>query len=253
MRSATDIERGTSGVAVGQHRLVRHLDLFSGIGGFALAAEWAGWETIGFSEVEDYAKRVLERRWPNVPNHGDVRKMRGVECDILTGGFPCQPYSVAGKQRGDKDERDLWPEMLRIIRESKPAWIIGENSPNIRTLALDKIIAELETEGFACRTFDLPACGVGAWHKRSRYWIVAHSIRNDNGRADSPRWWSGEQTEVKELGVGENGYWNSEPAVARMVHGIPNQSHRLRGLGNAIVPQVAYELMRAISLANSKR
>ena len=243
----TDVAAGSGSV----HRLVRHLDLFSGIGGFALAAQWCGWETIGFSEIEPYAIRTLQRNWPNVPNLGDIRELQGIDCDIITGGFPCQPYSVAGKQRGANDERDLWPEMLRVIKESRPAWVLGENSPNIRTLALDKIISQLAEIGFACRTYDIPACGVGAWHKRSRYWIVAHNECNDNGRTDRPRWWRGEPQEIAELGIGEDGYWHREPSVGRMVYGIPNQSHRLRGLGNAIVPQVAYELMRAICLANA--
>lgn len=229
--------------------LVRHLDLFSGIGGFALAAKWAGWETIGFSEVNDEANEILARQWPDVPNLGDIRKMQGVPCDILTGGFPCQPYSVAGKKLGEDDPRDLWPQMLRIIKESRPTWIIGENSPNIRSMVLDKIIDQLENEGFSCRTFDIPACGLNAWHKRSRYWIVAYSERNDNRRTNRFGRGDWEQAQAKGLGVGENGDWDSEPRVARMVYGLPGQSHRLRALGNAIVPQVAFELMKGINSA----
>ena len=247
---SSDLANDSFAVAIGQQRLVRHLDLFSGIGGFALAAKWCGWKTIGFSEIEPYAIRTLQSNWPTVRNHGDICKMRGVECDIITGGFPCQPYSVAGKKLGSSDPRNLWPQMLRVIRESRPAWVIGENSPNIRTMALDKIISDLEAEGFSCQTFDIPACGVGAWHKRSRYWVVAYCERNDNRGGDCPRWRVWKQEEITEMGAGENGYGDSEPAVARMVHGVPNQSHRLRGLGNAIFPQVAYEIMRGISLTN---
>jgi len=198
---SSDLANDSFAVAIGQQRLVRHLDLFSGIGGFALAAKWCGWKTIGFSEIEPYAIRTLQSNWPTVRNHGDICKMRGVECDIITGGFPCQPYSVAGKKLGSSDPRNLWPQMLRVIRESRPAWVIGENSPNIRTMALDKIISDLEAEGFSCQTFDIPACGVGAWHKRSRYWVVAYCERNDNRGATVLGGGSGNKKKLQRWGL----------------------------------------------------
>ncbi len=150
-----------------------HLDLFSGIGGFALAASWAGWTTIGFAETDDYASKVLKRHWPNVPNFGDVRNIRNVRADLITGGFPCQPYSVTGKRTGNADHRALWPEMLRVIRESKPSWVLGENVSGIVSMELDKICADLEAEGYEVQPLLIPACAADAPQERMRCWILA--------------------------------------------------------------------------------
>jgi len=175
-----------------------HLDLFSGIGGFALAARWNGYRTVGFCDNEPYAQAVLKKHWPEVPCHKDIREVRGelyAGVTLLTGGFPCQPFSVAGKQRGKDDNRYLWPEMLRVIQEAKPAWIIGENVAGIVNLALDRIHADLEAQDYEVESFIIPACAVNAPHKRDRVWIVANSKRkrleghpwNDDSRRERER------------------------------------------------------------------
>jgi len=153
-----------------------HLDLFSGIGGFALAARWNGYRTVGFCDNEPYAQAVLKKHWPDVPCHKDIREVRGelyAGVTLLTGGFPCQPFSVAGKQRGKDDNRYLWPEMLRVIQEAKPTWIIGENVAGIVNLALDQVCSDLEACGYEVEPIIIPACGVDAPHRRNRVWIVA--------------------------------------------------------------------------------
>lgn len=289
------------------HRIVRghcptHLDLFSGIGGFALAAQWTGWQTIAFSEIEPYACKVLKRHWPDVPNLGDIRNVRGVRADLVTGGFPCQPYSLAGKRRGASDDRALWPEMLRVIDEARPAWVLGENVPGIINLELDRVLDDLERIGYAAWPLGIPACAVDARHRRERVWIVAYSERaerrpGDEGsrcareRRDDERQAAGrfgkcgevladasgtrlaqrqeqsarEERETVERsgntmgdaarklphGSGKRQFanpsrWLTEPGMGRVAHGIPDRAHRLRGLGNAIVPQVAAPILAAM-------
>ena len=165
-------------------RELTHLSLFSGIGGLDLAAEWAGFRTVGQCEWADYPRAVLEKHWPDVYKWRDIRTLTkesfyehtGLRTvDVVSGGFPCQPFSVAGKQRGKDDDRYLWPEMLRVIRELQPTWIIGENVPGIINLALDQVLADLEAEGYEVQCFLVPACGVDAPHKRYRVVIVAYS------------------------------------------------------------------------------
>lgn len=180
-----------------------HLDLFSGIGGFSLAFESAGFETIGFSEVDPYASAVLKKHWPNVINYGDVRTIPTESLvgrvDVITGGFPCQPFSVAGKRRGKDDHRHLWPAMLRVIDAIRPAWVCGENVPGIIGMALESVLSDLEASGYQCATFIVPACAVGAPHIRDRVWIVAHT----NGeRPQSRGHRSGEQAQQSEAGNG---------------------------------------------------
>ena len=161
-----------------------HLSLFSGIGGLDLAAEWAGIQTVGQCEWAEYPAKVLEKHWPNVPRWKDIRTLTGDSfyertgrrtVDIISGGFPCQPFSVAGKQRGKEDDRYLWPEMVRVIKELRPTWVVGENVAGIVRMALTDILSELEACGYRTRTFLIPACAVGARHRRYRVAIVAHS------------------------------------------------------------------------------
>ena len=162
-----------------------HLSLFSGIGGLDLAAEWAGFRTVGQCEWADYPRAVLEKHWPGLPRWRDIRTLTkesfyeqtGLhKVDVISGGFPCQPFSVAGKRRGKKDDRYLWPEFIRVVHELQPPWVIGENVPGIINLALDTVLADLEAEGYEVQCFLVPACGVDAPHKRYRILIVAYSI-----------------------------------------------------------------------------
>ena len=165
--------------------MLTHLSLFSGIGGLDLAAEWAGFKTVGQCEWADYPTKILEKHWPSVPRWRDIRTLTkesfyeqtGLRTvDVVSGGFPCQPFSVAGKHGGKDDDRYLWPEMLRVIREICPLWVIGENVPGIVNLALDTVLADLEGEGYEAQPFIVPACGVDAPHKRDRVCILAHAI-----------------------------------------------------------------------------
>ena len=257
-----------------------HLDLFSGIGGFALAANAAGYQTIGFSEINPYACKILKRHWPDVPNYGDIRNVRGIRCELLTGGFPCQPYSLAGKRRGASDDRALWPEMLRVIGESKPRWVLGENVPGIINVELDRVLADLESLGYSAWPLVIPACAADAGHRRDRVWIVANAacdagellngerqtIRDEPAINGSPRTTAnaemrgrnerhphggrnGEGTTAPEERSRPADYhrWPAEPGMGRVAHGIPNWSHRIQGLGNAIVPQVAETLIRMMA------
>ena len=153
-----------------------HLDLFSGIGGFALAAGWAGYRTVGFCEVEDYPRRILSKRFSGVPIHGDIRELDGAAyrgVTLITGGYPCQPFSQAGKRKGAADDRHLWPEMLRVVKQARPAWVLAENVAGHITMGLDEVLADLEGEGYAARAVVVPACAVDAPHRRDRVWIVA--------------------------------------------------------------------------------
>ena len=369
-----------------------HLDLFSGIGGFAIAAQACGYTTIGFCEREPYAQQILKERFGAVladagsgrqserehllPDgrkskgrdlnrchpprlHPDIFTLNGADyagVDLLTGGFPCQPFSVAGKRIGKADDRAIWPEMLRVIREAKPTWIIGENVSGIVTMELDNILSDLEGIGYAAWPLVIPACAVDARHRRDRVWIIARRNVEDsagersrgesgnalhegrgaseaggtgipqatgrqNGSAIGDDWTTGqdvayaaskqnnrergdsergrdavgrheqaarrrngqadndgtggqgedvayadelhgnERGEYRQLGgrqIPESGisscceweselHWFAESGMGRVAHGIPDRAHRLRGLGNSIVPQVAEEIIRAIA------
>ena len=236
-----------------------HLDLFSGIGGFALAARWNGYRTVGFCDNEPYAQAVLKKHWPEVPCHKDIREVRGdlyAGVTLLTGGFPCQPFSVAGKQRGKDDNRYLWPEMLRVIREARPAWIIGENVAGIVNLALDTVCADLEAEGYEVEPIIIPACAVDAPHRRDRVWVIARNVANAKGEQSSSNNHRGkqrktcqtEQSQFRRSDCWElqRSNWTTEPGVGRVANGVSNRTHRLKGLGNAIVPQVAYQIIKGI-------
>ena len=170
-----------------------HGSLFSGIGGFDLAAEWMGWTNLFNCEWEEFPRKVLKHHFPNAKQYGDIREFTATDyagrIDILTGGFPCQPYSTAGKRKGKEDERHLWPEMLRVIRECSPRWIVGENVRGLVNwnggLVFEEVCADLETCGYSVQPFVLPACAVNAPHRRDRVWFVAHA--NDNGTQRTPR------------------------------------------------------------------
>jgi DNA (cytosine-5)-methyltransferase 1 len=158
--------------------------LFAGIGGFDLGLERAGMECAWQVEIDDFCNRVLEKHWPDVRRHRDVRevgKHNLKPVDLICGGFPCQPFSVAGKRAGKEDDRHLWPEMFRIIQELKPHWVIGENVGGFINMGLDESISDLEGEGYEVQAFVIPACAVNAPHRRDRVWIVANSISRGCG------------------------------------------------------------------------
>ena len=295
-----------------------HIDLFSGIGGFALAANAAGFRTSVFCEQDDYCTKVLRRHWPTVPIIPDIRDFDGSKwrgAGLLTGGFPCQPFSQAGERRGEEDDRHLWPEMFRVIKEARPDFVLAENVAGLINMALDDVLSQLEGEGYTTGTVVLPACSLNAPHRRDRVWILAHSdpdsighMEREHGKhpaeggihaqcgtlglcedvADSesvrregrreadgrtgkapgcggaedvahanrfrlqgerpdsdPKGRQGQDERPAGLCSGKT-QWDIEPNVGRVAHGIPHRTHRLKALGNAIVPQVAYEILKHI-------
>jgi DNA (cytosine-5)-methyltransferase 1 len=284
---------------------MRVLDLFSGIGGFSIGLESVGMETVAFCEQNAFCQKILAQHWPTLPIHSDITELSGYEyrgsVELVCGGFPCQPFSVAGKQLGAEDDRALWPEMLRVIREVAPRWVIGENVSGIIPMELDKVLSDLEGEGYTCWTFVLPACAVDAHHRRDRVWVIAHTnseIKPDGSvdaetsrklvahtdtrqrgsknkeictRRDAP-FFGGEDVsntngsglqrreEAGNLGgIGPRrdkqsercfdnagAVWLPEPNVGRVANGIPNRSHRLKALGNAVVPPLVAEIGRLV-------
>ena len=345
------------------------LDLFSGIGGFTLGLDSTNFfETVKFVEKDKYCQKVLQKNFPNIPIEEDIKNVKGKEgeADVICGGFPCQPFSVAGKQKGTSDDRHLWPEMFRLIREIKPQFVIGENVKNIINIqdgvVFETVCTDLESEGYEVQPFNIPAAGVGAPHRRERVWIVAYAeryneiqqiqksdgtqdqVQSKRGQENSASWISSRansirqtnnryetnvanthssnqrtgkkskqqegntsrecfsnssehvsNTESIESHVGEHGkhqeersrqgeirgenshdantyskrlerfraehelrnsekekqtsgnsWWSVEPNVGRVANGVPGRVHRLKGLGNAIVPQIAKEIGLAI-------
>jgi DNA (cytosine-5)-methyltransferase 1 len=271
------------------------LDLFSGLGGFSLGLERTGYfETIAFCDNDKYSKLIIDKHWKGAKIYNDVREINkeqfkkdGIEFpEIITGGFPCQPFSVAGKKQGTNDDRHLWPEMFRIIQEFTPRWIIGENVKNITNIqdgmVFETVCTDLEGEGYEVRAFNIPAAGVGAPHRRERIWIVAHSksIESDVGRGrqhqeererqlqirgknsddantDSERL-QGHRSEYElrnseeEEQTSGNSWWSVEPNVGRVANGVSGRVYRLKGLGNSIVPKIAEEIGKAIVEAENE-
>ena len=182
-----------------------HGSLFSGIGGFDLAAQWMGWENVFHCEWNEFGQKVLHHYWPKAIQYNDITKTdftihRG-KIDILTGGFPCQPYSSAGKRKGKEDERHLWPQMLRAIREIQPRWVVGENVLGLVNwsggLVFHEVQADLEAAGYEVWPYVLPAVSVNAPHRRDRVWFVAHFTNSDNKskqqKSGNRRWESSKQ------------------------------------------------------------
>lgn len=316
---------------------MRLLDLFSGIGGFSLAAQWV-WgdelEIVAFCEIDKFCQKVLRKHWPNVPIIEDVRDVtleytrllgqkkyeeqttgieqpskamafstsgesweqtkskgredscrRSKEIDLLTGGFPCQPFSVAGKRKGKEDNRFLWPEIFRVIQEIRPRWVVAENVAGIVRMALDDCLSDLESEDYSCQAIIIPACAVNAPHRRDRVWIVGNSngsgllkrlseseslgcrmeakikrggqdVADSNGEGLQGRmqcvgsqseWftWKGDKPNPQ--------IWESDTGIRRVAHGVPSRVDRLKSLGNAIVPQVVYEIFRVIKIIEEDR
>ena len=303
---------------------MRHLDLFSGIGGFALGLEATQQiKTVAFCEIDKYCTKVLNKNWPEVPVYNDIKELThdklkadGIDnIDIITGGYPCQPFSVAGNKKGVEDPRHLWPEYFRLIKECRPTWVIGENVAGHIKLGLDAVQEDLESEGYSFRTFSISASSIGAPHQRERVWTVAYSERNgllatekresieetirqqpqgENNtfnikRAGSipvstsdvedtrRRSWREQFTRNKEsVGRGtsekterstnsntttgssegtttmangnknKNNWWHTEPNVGRVADGVSDRTHRLKSLGNAVVPQIPYYIAKSI-------
>ena len=340
--------------------MYQHLDLFSGIGGFSLGLEATGeFETVAFCDYDPFCQKVLRKHWENVPIYGDIKeltyeklKANGINnIDIITGGYPCQPFSVAGNKKGEQDPRHLWPEYFRLVQECRPTWVIGENVGGHIKLGLDTVLSDLESEGYSARTFSISASSIGANHKRERVWIVANSndrlskqsneeVRTggntfDNGNSDmansnierlegSNRSLSSEHERdkrrdshehsdekimanssserlerhrreyelredseegkvsrssedvanserIRQQGPGkpigssntetnsngktswfnhgserEEGWWDLEPNVGRVAHGIPNRVDRLKSLGNSLIPHIPYYIGQSI-------
>jgi DNA (cytosine-5)-methyltransferase 1 len=322
--------------------ILRHLT-----GGIDIAAEWAGFTTVGQCDLEtietktgklvpNYAFKVLEKRFPNVPRFTDVKKLNARSfyeqtglrtVDVLSGGYPCQPFSLAGKRGGEGDNRLLWTEMFRIIQELRPTWVLGENVVGHISLGLDATLSDLESIGYAARTFIIPACAVEAPHERSRVFIVAYDTSRGAWRGERgeergvPQGQNAERARVREnvphsdserqqqpqrdkqesgrrigdvcqkervlfnaasvgrttggmervfgepqqalgetparqsigasceYGLSDGGqWWATEPDLGRVANGISNRVDRLKCLGNAVVPQQAYPILKAIAL-----
>tara|TARA_R110002167_G_scaffold13756_6_gene56609 strand:+ start:510 stop:1478 length:969 start_codon:yes stop_codon:yes gene_type:complete len=306
---------------------LKHIDLFSGIGGFSLAFDSTQKiETVAFCEIEEYPQKVLKKNFPGVPIYNDITelvknestrpiwgqgKWQDLECDILTGGYPCQPFSQAGQRKGEEDDRHLWPFMLEIIKQKRPKFIVAENVAGHITLGLDNVLFDLESEGYSARAVVLPSSSVNAHHRRDRVWVIGKDIpdSNDTGDRTSQRRidthreeivqrreeqsqfeLSGHSTDVadtdssrSQVGLSEERYgkkgntkvfdngsdrsegWSEshigqfesylggrsdgvsawvdgswERGIDRVTTNPKNRANRLKALGNAIVPQVAY-------------
>ncbi len=269
--------------------------LFSGIGGFDLGLERAGFEISWQVEIDEYCRQVLKKHWPAVPCHYDIRSIDWEfiqPVDLICGGFPCQPVSCAGKRRGADDERYLWPEVVRCLSVLRPTWFLGENVPGLLHLGIEQVCADLEALGYQVAVLGIPACAVDAPHLRQRVWIVAHArcqqryqiwaepstpqpqadiydqrccenvadanTERRHGRAREQRERRGRQLENVSR-------WLAEPAMGELVNGVSGRlvrfggrvvqsaAHRkekLKGLGNAIVPQIAEALGRMIKEAS---
>jgi len=231
-----------------------HVDLFSGIGGFALACRWLKLKTICFCERDPFCKKVLKKHWPSVPVVSDIHEFDGTrysDVTLVTGGPPCQPVSIAGERRGEADNRWLWKEMYRVITEVRPRFVLFENVAGIRNMGLDEVLSDLETSGYSTGTAIIPACAISAQHRRDRCWVLADSIseRQSGSRTlgDASNTAPHEKGEAVKLGNGSIGQvWSVEPELGRVAYGIPNRMERLTALGNAIVPQLAYVLIKTL-------
>jgi DNA (cytosine-5)-methyltransferase 1 len=242
--------------------VVTHVSLFTGIGGLDLAAEAAGFETVLQVEREPFPLRVLEKHWPDVPRITEVREVHRDELwnepTVISGGFPCQPFSAAGKRRGADDDRYLWPEMLRVINEIRPTYVVAENVENAVRMVVDDVQDSLERIGYSSQSIVVPADIAGAWFSGKRTFILATT---NNGRATVRRNVQF-QTDAKTHGgrtdhrrreavINARQRWEVEPRPAGVADGIPNRMDRLKALGNSVVPAQAYPIFAAIAHAEA--
>lgn len=245
------------------------LSLFSGIGGLDIASERAGFKTVAFCEKDKFCQKVLAKNWPGIRIFDDIQTIKINELppiELVHGGYPCQPFSTAGKRRGKKDERHLWPAMFAVIKATQPTWVVAENVKGHITLGLDDVLRDLEGAGYTARPFVIPACAVGASHTRERVFTVAHSTSNgrydgswstSNGKTDADAAQrSDEVSDIKrrrrlrvKLDWESYEAWGRgiESGVRRTTDGIQNRVDRIRSLGNAVVPQQAYPIFLAIA------
>ena len=250
--------------------MLKVLDLFSGIGGFSLGLESTGhFETVAFCEKDQFCQKVLKKHWSNIPIIDDVRRINGkeIKADVVTGGFPCQPFSVAGKRKGTDDDRYLWDETIRVVRECKPKYFIGENVEGLiniqQGMVLRQVQTDLEKEGFEVQCLIIPASGIGAWHQRKRIWIIGCDVSNSRSRNAQSRC-VGQKLSSEEIEKGKTtrSTWSNSSSKNRTwwqtqseLCGVPNgvsyeldkdRANRVKALGNSIVPQIARELGKAI-------
>ena len=260
------------------------VDLFAGIGGVSLGLERAGHECVGQVEINEYCTRVLEKHWPNVPRHGDVRTFQGHEFgpfDLLTGGYPCQPFSNAGHRAGEDDPRHLWPEVLRIIRNVRPRLVLLENVRGHLSRGFGQVLGDLAESGYDAEWACISAADVGALHLRERVFILAYPDHERLQRSDDSKSIKGVETPWNEsarggavgcgrglpvaaptgdsdrvrgrryadgdlrgvLGAAPRRLeWPAEPDVGRVASGVPNRVDRLKALGNAVIPAVAQHI-----------
>jgi DNA (cytosine-5)-methyltransferase 1 len=236
---------------------VNVLSLFSGIGGLDLGLERAGMTVVGQVEIDPWCRRVLAKHWPEVPRHDDVRTCvqwwageSRPPVHLVAGGFPCQPVSQAGRQAAKDDPRWLWPLMAATVAVLRPAWIVIENVSGLLKLGLADIYADLGRFGYRARAGWITACGVGAPHARKRLFVLAHTYGEPAGHGHDgtcpvlpPR---PQADEGIRRALPDTDHWATEPRVDRLAYGVPRQLDRLRGLGNAVVPQVAEHIGRMI-------
>lgn len=262
---------------------VRHIDLCSGIGGFALAAGWAGAatgrdvRTVAFCEIDPFCQAVLAHHWPGVPIIPDLRNFDYEGgCDLITAGYPCTPFSTAGQQKGAADDRFLWPSVLEILQQKRPAWCLFENVPGHITLGLDEVLLDLANQGYAARTLHIGAVSKNAPHRRMRVWVCARNVADTKrvrqpgpGQSVRPR-----DTEENQNGKtggadygsqGRQGRWSLVEPMGDQAHGIPGwvagdwergvprvekkeemRKEKLTALGNSVVPQIAAEILEAM-------
>ena len=240
---------------------IKILDLFSGIGGFSLGLHSASerFETTAFVECDKFCQKVLKKNFPGIPIYEDVKEFKpneeNIKPQIITAGTPCQPFSQAGLQKGKDDDRNLWSETLRIIKESRPTWFIGENVPGIVKLYLDTILKDLESENYSVRCFNIPAVSVGLKHQRKRIFFIAYS---NEGHAQARR---KRQRGIREESEGQRlssdvaslretfsetkNWWQTQSDILRGVDGVSseldkNHNNRLKALGNSLCPQIIY-------------
>ena len=278
-------------------KVLRHVNLCCGIGGFALGFEWAGLsKPVMFCDIEKWSRQILSKHWPDVQIAEDVKELsndpdRNVpDCDIITAGYPCQPFSFAGERRGTEDDRHIWPYILSIIQAKRPAWCVFENVYGHVSMGLDEVLSDLELESYSVRPFIVPACATDAPHRRDRVWIIARNVgdpsvigpqKHGRSKAEQPSERSenvahgdsaGLQGRQNARGISQSGAqrneqsprrserpngkdWLPEPAVGRVAYGIPRRVDRLRGLGNAIVPQIAMRIgdaIKAVEMQNGR-